>query len=98
MNKNKINKNHLSLLDSDNLPSQRVHPLLDILNDIFPDVKILERCMHMIPGDIKMHHLDFHVLVEVDHVGALVVVFTAEEMCQKEHHSGVQFGNVADVL
>ena len=78
MAKNRINKNHASLLDSDNLPGQRVDPLLDILNEIFPNVKILERGMHMVPGDVKVHYLDFHVLVKVDHVGPFVVVFTAK--------------------
>ncbi len=52
----------------------------------------------MIPGDIKMHDFNFHIFVQFNHVGPLVMVFAAEQVGQEQDHGGVEFRNVTNVL
>jgi hypothetical protein len=72
--------------------------LLDILNEDLLNIEVLEGGMHMIPGDIKMHDFNFHIFVELNHVGPLVMIFAAEQVGQEQDHGGVEFRNVTDVL
>ena len=52
----------------------------------------------MLPVLIVVRVLDAHILVEVHHVGSLVVVGSAEQPSEELHHRGVQLGYVADIL
>ena len=87
-----------SFFDGDDILFLAVDRLLEFLDQFAIEFEREEGGLHMLPIDPEVLGLDGHILVERDHVGALVVVGPAEEVREEEDHGGVQLGNVADVL
>ena len=75
-----------------------IHQLLHLGNQIFWDFEYQVCRLHMFPGDVEVLLLNWHPLVQFDHVRAFVVVGSSEEKGQELDHGGMQFGDVANIL
>lgn len=87
-----------SLFDLDDLFGETVYLCPHLSNQIFWDFEDKECRLHVLPSDVEMYVLDGHVLVERNHVWALVVAGASEERGQELDHGRVQLWDVADIL
>ena len=77
---------------------ETVNDFLDLLDDIFSCIVLLEGHLHMLPNSIKVLLLDGHVLMSFVHISPFVLVGSSEQHRQKVLHEMVEIGYLADVL